>query len=229
MAMTSETSGAIVRVAEDNTDPIQPFAHSSGFSTAQRMANALASSTMVPDAYRGNIANCLIALELAARIRASVLMVMNNLDIVHGRPSWRATFLIATVNTCGRFTPIRFRFEGTRGTDAWGCRAVATDKASGEECVGTLITIALAKAEGWYGRNGSKWQTIPEQMLQYRAAAFWVRIYCPELANGMRTTDEESDSVIDVVPEPVTTSTPAALEQSLQGPIAATMPAAAPA
>ncbi len=120
---------------------------------------------------------------------------MQNIDIIHGRPSWRATFLIATVNACGRFSPLRFRFQGTEGKSDWGCRAVAKDRETGEECVGTLITIALASAEGWTSKNGSKWKTMPEQMLCYRAAAFWTRVYAPELSLGMQTGDEVQDIV----------------------------------
>jgi hypothetical protein len=87
---------------------------------------------------------------------------MQNLDIIHGRPGWRATFIIATMNASNRFTPLRFRWEGKAGTDTWGCRAVAKDRESGEECIGALITLATAKAEGWSAKNGSKWKTIPE-------------------------------------------------------------------
>ena len=35
-------------------------------------------------------------------------MVMQNLYIVYGRPSWSSKFLIATINTCGRFEPLKF-------------------------------------------------------------------------------------------------------------------------
>lgn len=159
----------------------------------QREGKALAASSMVPKAYQDNLPNVLIAMEVASRIGASVFAVMQNLDIIHGNPSWRATFLIGTVNACGRFTPIRFRFEGKEGTASWGCRAVATDRESGELCEGTLVTIKMANDEGWSSKAGSKWKTMPEQMLRYRAAAFWVRVYAPELSLGMRTSDENED------------------------------------
>jgi hypothetical protein len=157
------------------------------------MARALGASSLVPAEYRGNISNVMIAMELAARIGASPFAVMQNLDIIHGRPSFRSTFLIATVNACGRFTPLRFRFEGEPGTQAWGCRAYAKDTKSEDECVGTLITMGLAKAEGWTNKKGSKWLTMPEQMLMYRAAAFWTRVYAPELSLGMHTREEQED------------------------------------
>ena len=178
----------VAEVAEDN-----PFSSSGAFALGQRKARALAESTMVPEQYRGNIPNCLIALELSSRIGVSVFAVMQNIDIIHGRPGWRATFLIATVNASGRFTPLRFRWEGEKGTASYGCRAVANDRESGEELIGTVITWAMVHAEGWADKKGSKWKTMPEQMFCYRAAAFWARLYAPELSLGMHTADEQAD------------------------------------
>ncbi len=190
--------------------------------SVQRMAKALASSTLVPDSYRGeaNLGNCIIALELSQRIGASVMAVMQSMVPIHGKPTWSASFLIATVNSCGRFSPMRFRWIGKEGTDDWGCRAFAVEREGNLELVGALVTIAMAKAEGWYGKSGSKWKTMPEQMLQYRAAAFWCRAYAPEIALGMHTSEEIHDtqvaqqvvqpsvattvtsSVVDVTPTP---------------------------
>lgn len=178
---------------------LNAFSSEAAFVTAQRMAKGLAASTMVPAAYQGNIPNCMIAIELASRIGASVFMVMQSLDIIQGRPSWRAQFLIATVNASGRFTPLRFRFTGQPGTKTWGCVAHAKDRQSGELCEGAEITIQMAFDEGWATKNGSKWRTMPQQMLMYRAAAFWARVYAPELSLGIHTAEE----IIDVTGEAV--------------------------
>jgi hypothetical protein len=163
------------------------------YNVATQKAVLLSKSDVIPSSFQGKPANVLVALEYANRLGCSALAVMQSLDVIHGRPSLRATFLIGTVNASGRFTPLRFRFHGTEGADDWGCRAVAKDVASGEECVGPLITIGLAKAEKWYDKPGSKWKTIPELMLHYRAAAWWTRIYCPELSLGLSTSDEAED------------------------------------
>jgi hypothetical protein len=203
--------------APDRT--LSAFASEQNFISSQRMAKALAASSLMPKEYQGNIPNVLIAMELASRIGVSVLMVAQNLDLIHNRPSWRATFLIATVNQCGRFTPLRFRWVGQEGTPSWGCRAVAKDRASGDECVGSLITMALAKAEGWSEKGGSKWKTMPEQMLMYRAAAFWTRIYSPELSLGMHTSDEIIDTYGEAVhdmPAGLTPGSPSSLEAALR-------------
>lgn len=169
------------------------------FELMQRVAKGFAMSSLVPKDYQGNIANCMIALNLARRINGDPLMVMQSLVIVHGRPTWSSQFLIATANMCGRFTAIRFEFFGKPGTDEYGCRAWANEKSTGEKLIGSDITIGLAKKEGWFGRSGSKWQSMPQQMLMYRAGSWWVRAYAPELSMGLMSADEAGD-VFDAAP-----------------------------
>ena len=175
------------------------FGDLQGFELAQRAAKALAASTLVPQQFQGNMPNCLIALEMAQRIGASPLMVMQNLYIVHGRPAWSAKFLIASFNQCGRFSALRFEWSGTRGKDDWGCRAWALERETQQRIQGPLITIDLAKREKWYEKTGSKWQTIPELMLQYRAAAWLVNTHAPEISMGLNTAEELGD-VYDAAP-----------------------------
>lgn len=183
---------AISRAA-DQGGALNAFASIGNFVDSQRMALALSESTLVPVAYRGNVPNCMIALELASRMSASVFAIMQNLDIIQGKPSFGAKFLIGTVNASKRFSPIRFRWNGKPFTQEWGCRAWATDLESGEELVGPLVDMVMAKDEGWLGKSGSKWKTLPELMLMYRSAAFWTRVYCPEMSLGLGTTEEMED------------------------------------
>lgn len=95
------------------------FFNAEQFATMQRVATMFCNSELVPDMYRVTadnpkekaIANCIIAIDIANRIGANILMVMQNLVIIYGRPSWSSKFLIATVNTCGRFDTLKYRFE----------------------------------------------------------------------------------------------------------------------
>jgi hypothetical protein len=179
-------------------EPTTPgFSSSAGWELAQRIAKAFASSDLMPQAYRGNIPNCLIALEIANRTGASPLLVAQNLYIVHGNPGWSSKFLIATFNQCGRFSAMRYEFKRNQDGEAQACRAWAIEKATTARIDGAWGTLDMAKAEGWSSKNGSKWKTMPELMLQYRAAAFLVRTYAPELSMGLQTTDEVIDGVID--------------------------------
>jgi len=161
------------------------------FELAQRQAKMLASSSLVPKDFQGNVANCGIAINVAKRTRLDPLMVCQNLAIIHGRPSWSATALIGMINSCGRYTPLRFVFDNE--DDPTSCYAVATDKESGQELKGEKITLEMAKKEGWSTKNGSKWLTMPGQMLRYRAASFWSRAYSSDLSLGFYTQDEVRD------------------------------------
>ncbi len=164
-----------------------------GFELLQRVAKAIAASSLVPPQFQGNLPNCIIALEMAQRLGASPLMICQNLFLVHGRPGWSAKFLIASFNESGRFSAVRYEWQGDRDKDTWGCKAYATEKVTGEKIVGPLITLALAKKEGWYEKAGSKWKTIPELMLMYRAAAWMVNTHAPEISMGLNTQEELGD------------------------------------
>lgn len=164
------------------------------FEHAQRVAKMFSESQLVPTAFQKNLPNCVIAMEIANRMGASHLAVMQSLNIIHGKPSWSSQFIIASINSSQRFTPLRFTYEGTKGTDGWSCFARAKSLQDGEECKGATVSIAMAKAEGWYGKSGSKWPAMGELMLMYRAATFFGRMFAPDMLMGMQSEEE----VIDV-------------------------------
>lgn len=167
------------------------------FEAIQRKGMMFAQSTIVPDSYRGNVGNCIIALEMAERMGAVPLMVMQNLYVVHGNPAFSSKFLIACINASKRFSPLRFEFKGEEGKTSWGCRCYAyevNDKDHKEPLYGDWITLEMAQKEGWANKQGSKWLTMPNQMLRYRAAAFWQRVYCPEISMGLLTAEEMEDT-----------------------------------
>jgi hypothetical protein len=170
------------------------FSGIQAFEDAQRIAKALASSTLIPPQFQGQqgFANCLVALEIANRMGISPFLCMQHLHIIHGRPSWSSAFIIAMVNGCGRFTPLRFEISGQG--DSLACYAIATDIKTDQELKGPTITMAMAKKEGWATKAGSKWLTMPELMIRYRSAAFWGRLFAGDLLVGLQTQEE----VIDV-------------------------------
>lgn len=223
------------------------------FETMQRVCQMFASSDLVPDTYKAvvkpipaganettvkalqaenaaarskAVANCMIAVEVSTRIGASPLMVMQNMAVIYGRPSWSSKFLIATVNSCGRFEPLQFKFidKGALGMVDYTdyiynprsnrkeattkqfdgknihdieCVAFTTKRGSDNVLESAPVSVRLAIQEGWYTKNGSKWQTMTRQMLMYRAASMWTNAYAPELSMGMRTVEEQQDIYTD--------------------------------
>ena len=81
--------------------------------------------------------------------------------------------------------------------DKQGCYVWVIDPQTGEKIKGPVVTIEMAKAEGWYNKNGSKWKTMPDLMLRYRAAAFFARTYLPDLLLGLQSVDEIRDITVD--------------------------------
>ena len=164
-----------------------------------RMARMLADSALVPDAYRGAPQNCVVAIDIANRMGISPLMVMQNLYVVKGKPSWSGSFCAAAINGSGRFTPLEFIFVGDRDKPSWGCYATAVRAVNGSRCYSDTITIEMAMKEGWYskkdkyGKETSKWQTMPMQMMMYRAAAFFARAHCSDILLGYKTLEEIQD------------------------------------
>jgi len=208
-AITTQSSGSV-------------FSGIQAFEDAQRIAKALASSTLIPPAFQGQqgFANCLVALEIANRMRISPFLAMQHLHVIHGRPSWSSSFIIAMVNGCGRFSPLRFEMSGEG--DSLACYARATDLASEQELKGPTITMAMAKKEGWSTKAGSKWATMSELMISYRAAAFWGRLYASDLLLGLQTQEE----VIDIQPVTVKAELPSLddLNAKITKPVVTTEP-----
>ena len=170
------------------------------FEHAQRVGNMLTASTMVPEHFRNNIGNCVIALNYADRVGIDPFMAMQKMYVIHGKPAVETQLQIALFNNSSRFTTLKYKMSGAG--DKAQCIAYATDKETKEEIEGPPVTIAMAKAEGWYGKKGSKWVTLPDLMLRYRAAAFFIRLYAPETTLGLYTKEEMYDTgeIIDITP-----------------------------
>ena len=209
-------------VEMENNSQIQPYANAESFALAQRMAMSLSESTLVPQDFRGKLgmSNCIIAIEMAGRMGISPFMCMQNLYIIQGRPSWSSQYLIGSINTSGKFSPLRWRFEKgekkkfsyqvesgwdnqarrktykteTAEVQDMSCVAWAKELATGEVLEGPAVTMQMVMDEGWYGKSGSKWKTMPEVMFRYRSAALFCRMYCPEVAMGLHTAEEVRDT-----------------------------------
>ena len=214
-------SAQIITANESAGQQVAAAQGDSAFNLMYRRAKAMSSASLVPKDYRDNIPNTMIALELADRIGASPMQVMQNLHIIQGKPSWSASFLIATVNACGRFKPMRFEVVGDDPHDkTYKVRAYAEDKESGERCDGPWVTWKMVEAEGWHSKTGSKWKTMPGPMFMYRAASFWSRIFAPEVSMGIHTADEVEDvwgGVTQVAPASIQRADLKSLESRLLG------------
>ena len=187
---------------EKDTQNLPVIMANSKLDNAMLIATELSKSDIIPKEFQKKPANCLIAVELSNRLKASPFQVMQNMDVIYGRPSLRSSFIIACINNSGKIIgSLKFEMDEKETK----CRAWAIEKETGARLLGPKITLEMAQAEGWMTKNGSKWKTMPGLMLRYRAAAFFGRLYCPEIMNGMYSVEETEDlhNVQDVQSEVV--------------------------
>jgi hypothetical protein len=206
------------------------FSSLEAFNLGQRMATALSTGTIVPKDYQGNVGNCMIAVEIAARLHTSPLLVMQNLYIIQGRPAWSTQYVVAMIEATKRYRS-SLHYELTGKGDAMACYAWA-ERQDGSKDVGPTITMQMAKAEGWLGKNGSKWATMPEVMIRYRAASFFGRLYCPDALLGIYSVDEVREiagEFVEPLPVDVEAKEPISIPEAFDAPPAPAAPAPEPA
>ena len=181
-------------VADKATESIMPrnvWSDKVAFNQTLKMAQMLSQSALVPQNYQNKPQDCFIAIDIASRLGCSPIYVMQNLYVVKGKPSWAGQACMAIIMASNRFANVRLCYVGKPGSDDRGCYVKATRLCDGEEVTGTVVTMEMAKAEGW--TSNSKWRNMGEQMLGYRAASFFARLHCPDALMGLQTDDEIVD------------------------------------
>jgi hypothetical protein len=180
------------------------FTDAKMFGEIGTIAKVLAESSIIPSDFQKNVPNVLIALEMAIRMKTSPMQVMQNLYVVNGRPAWSSQYIIAVINASGKYKH-ELKFELSGKGETLSCFAWTTTR-DGDRLEGPAITMEMANAEGWTTKNGSKWKTMPDVMIRYRAASFFGRLYCSDLIMGIYAEEEAAtmpyfDSVESVAQE----------------------------
>jgi hypothetical protein len=160
------------------------------FNHIWRVANVFAASGLVPKQFHNNPAGCFVGVQMALRLNVDPFMFLQNIYMSpDGKPALYGQMAIALINTSGRLDePLDLIVDGEG--DHRGCTAIGMLKGGTKREL--RVDIATAKAEGWFNRN-PKWKNMPDQMLRYRAGAWWGRAYCPEALMGMQTAEELQD------------------------------------
>ena len=194
---------------------VSVFENPEKYNSKIKIADALSRTQFVPDAFRGKAEDCLVALDMAARLDLNPLAVFPDIYVIDNRASFSSKFLIALVNRSGRFSRIKFD-EGVDGEtevtfSGWGDQrgqrktwkekvpnyysiASFTELSSGETFTSPRVDIKFAEKNGWVQKNGSKWQTMPQIMCRYRSASILIKSTCPEIVMGMEWADDLQDA-----------------------------------
>jgi hypothetical protein len=159
--------------------------------SAYKLGEIMSQAQVIPDAYKGKPADCMIAIDMANRMGVSPLMVMQSLYVVKGKPSWSGQACMSFIQANPNFKDVTPVYVGEPNTDSRGCYIQATRVSDGQIVKGTCVTMSMAKAEGW--TRNQKWLTLTDLMLGYRASAFFARVYCPSILMGVSVEGEVED------------------------------------
>ena len=162
------------------------------FNQLLRAAQMLSQTSIIPQSYQNKPRDCFVAIEMANRMGVSPMVVMQNMYVVKGKPSWAGQACTMLINSCGKFKDVKHIYTGEKGKPNRGCYVTATRISDGSQVDGVEVTMQMAQAEGW--TSNSKWRNMPELMLAYRASAFFARVYCPEAMMGVQTAEEVYDA-----------------------------------
>lgn len=188
--MIREAEG-LVSAPQDTLCPVNVWTDKGAFNQMLRAADMLSKTNIIPQSYQGKPQDCFVAIEMATRMGVSPMVVMQNMYVVKGKPSWAGQACTMLINSCGKFADVRHVYTGRKGTEDRGCYVSAIRVSDGERIDGVEVTLKMAKDEGWL--SNPKWRNMPELMLAYRASAFFARVYCPEALMGVQTTEELVD------------------------------------
>lgn len=184
--IVDEETGELVVVSGNSVNQVKEIVP---LMDMMEMAKTLSKSTIIPVAYQNREENVLIALDMSNRMGISPLVIMQQMYIIQGKPSFSGQFIATIVQTNPKFREVELIYIGEEGKDSYGAYVQAIDKSTGRLLKGTTVTIGMAKVEKW----GSKWATMATQMLGYRAYTFFGRLYCPAELMGLYSTDEIED------------------------------------
>ena len=162
------------------------------FNQLLRAAQMLSQTSIIPQSYQNKPQDCFVAIEMANRMGVSPMVVMQNMYVVKGKPSWAGQACTMLINSCGKFKDVKHIYTGEKGKPNRGCYVTATRISDGSQVDGVEVTMQMAQSEGW--TSNSKWRNMPELMLAYRASAFFARVYCPEAMMGVQTAEEVYDA-----------------------------------
>lgn len=187
-----ETKSVVIQEPKIKQGEITMWNDAKLYNQSLQMAQQLSKSNLLPQAYQSNPSSCLIAIDIANRLNISPMFVMQNSQIVKGNFTWKGSACKAMIDACGKYQSTRYVEVGEKGIDTYGIYLEAIDL-DGNIVKGVTVTIGMAKAEGWYQKDGSKWRSLSDLMLRYRAAAFFFRTECASIAMGFLTKEEIED------------------------------------
>jgi hypothetical protein len=154
-------------------------------------AQALAGSSLIPQHYRSQPANVLVAIELGNALGIAPIVAINEVNVINGSPSLSASLMAALARQAGH--KVRVTGDDTAAT----CDIVRSDDSDFTYSV--TWDEKKARNGGLWGKG--HWAKDPGLMLKWRAISECVRLACSEVLGGVKYTPQEIE---DMAPPTVT-------------------------
>ena len=184
--MTDSTALTTTQSAQAQPGALAFLQDGAAFEHLWRVAKAFSMSGMVPGHFQGKPESCMVALMYAQQLGEHPMVMFQEVTVINGRPGTSARFAISRANKSGLLQgPISWKSKGQG--DALEVTASAVLRDTGE-VISTTVTMREAAADGW--TRNSKYKSIPEQMLRWRAATRLINLYMPEVLFGLGVREE---------------------------------------
>lgn len=149
-------------------------------------AQALAASNLLPDAYKRQPANVLLAIEMGQALGLKPIAAINGISVIKGRPTLSADLMATVVRNAGHKLRIQEKGMAVKAT------LIRGDDPDFEFTV--IWDEAKARQAGLWGSKGP-WSQYPQQMLRSRAITEVCRQGASECLYGAIYSPEELQSV----------------------------------
>tara|TARA_R110000803_G_scaffold167765_2_gene231028 strand:+ start:228 stop:1241 length:1014 start_codon:yes stop_codon:yes gene_type:complete len=158
---------------------------------AMEFSKILATSNMVPVAYKGKPQDILVAIGWGYEVGLQPMQALQNIAVINGKPSVYGDAALALVKADQRCAGVKEWIEGEGDDMTAHCLVKRRYNEDIEETVATFSVLDAKQARLW-GKQGP-WQQYPKRMLAMRARGFAIRDAFPDAMKGMITAEEAQD------------------------------------
>lgn len=184
----AEKTNALAQRAQDAAPAMVPLCDQMAY------AQTLAQGSLVPQSYRGNPANILVAMGLGQSMGLSPAESLYRINVIQGKPTASAELVAAQVRKAGHKLRI-VKDETAQSVTATIVRCDDPDYPISE-----TRDAAWAQRMGLAGKDNYRKQ--PMTMLTWRAITAVAREACPEALYGVAYTPDEMEDFASAAPNP---------------------------
>lgn len=157
-------------------------------------AQTLAQGSLVPQSYRNNPANILVAMGLGQSMGLSPAESLYRINVIQGKPTASAELIAAQVRKAGH------KLRIVKDEEAQSVTATIVRRDDPDYPISETRDAAWAQRMGLAGKDNYRRQ--PMTMLTWRAITAVAREACPEALYGVAYTPDEMEDFSSAAPQP---------------------------